>query len=241
MRHAIAVTLLLASTAFGADRDPANYDRVLLPFTGVSSGFGGAWTAQWWFHNDGDTAVDVFPLASACGLCPPAFHYTITGSIQPHGTPTFFFGDVLPGPLSPVATPVSPSPPGALLYVERGKTGQLNITGFLGRLTVSGIERRSVSSGLRAIPESRFRPAKQSILVRSLPNNRFTLRVYALPETVDDPALTIRWFLISEGTGIGPPPINGESLFGTTSTKLATPESDAFRSECGGTCGNIPR
>src|SRR6266487_4282172 len=165
MRRAIVVMLLVASGAFAAERDPAKYDRVLLPFSGLTPGIGGSWFAQWWFHNDGDTAVDVFPLATSCGLCPPTFRLSIFGSIPSHSTPMYMPGDVLPGPLVPVGTPVGAVPPGVLLYVERGKADHLAITAFLGRFTFSAGQRRSVSSALRAIAESRFRRGRQSILL----------------------------------------------------------------------------
>src|SRR5436190_9464266 len=111
-RIALAI-LLVASSAFAA-RDPAKYDVVLLPFSGFTPGIGGSWSVQWWFHNDGDIAVDVFPLATACGLCPPTFRLSIFGSIPSHSTPTYMPGDVLPGPLVPLGTPVAAVPPGVL-------------------------------------------------------------------------------------------------------------------------------
>lgn len=235
MKRTVFAFLFVASSAFAA-RDPANYDRVLLPFSGSTSGVGGSWFAQWWIRNDGDTVADVFPLALFCGLCPRAFHLSIAGPIPPHTTPMYFPGDVLPGPLAPVGTAVTGTPPGVLLYIERGKVDQLAITAFLGRFTFAGSQRRSVSSALRAVHENRFRRGRQSIFLPILPDTRTMLRIYALPETVDDPAVSVRWATVSEMSSLGPPPLNGETPLGTASLRLITPDSEGFRSECAAPC-----
>ena len=234
MRRLIVILLLAASSAFAAHRDPAGYDRVLLPFSGFTSGVGGSWFAQWWFRNDGDTDVDVFPLARSCGFCPPAFRLSIVGAIPPHTTPMYFPGDVLPGPLVPLSIPVAASPPGVFLYLERGKAAQLAITGFLGRFTFSGSQRRSVSSALHAVPENRFRRGRQSIFVPLAAGSRYTLRVFALPESVDNAAVTVRSFTVPEIAGF--PAIGGETLTATAVLDLTTPSSEGFRSGCAGEC-----
>jgi hypothetical protein len=219
----MVVMLLVASGAFAAQRDPAKYDRVLLPFSGSTAGPAGSWFVQWWLHNDSDTSVDVFPLATFCGLCPPTFRISIAGSIPPHSTPLYIPGDVLPGPQAPLGPAILGTPPGVLLYVEHGKADQLAITGFLARFTFRGPQRRSVSSALRAIHEDRFRRGRQSILLPVLADTRTTLRVYALPESVDNTAVTVRWFTISELAGISAP---DEELLGTAVVNLTTPDSE---------------
>ena len=59
------------------------------------------------------------------------------------------------------------------------------------------------------------------------------LRVYALPETVDDAAVTVRWFSITELAGISP---ESEKPLGTAVVNLTTPDSEGFRSECVAPC-----
>ena len=177
MRRTTAALLLFAAMPLFAERDPARYDRVLLPFSGGIAGGAGFWDVRWWFRNDGDTPVDVFPLAVGCGPCPPAFKYYVVGPLPPRTTPLVLGGDVLPGPLFPYGIPIAASPPGVLLYVERGKGGQLSISGFLGRSVFFGLSRRSVSSALRPIHESRFLQGRHSIFAAPAPGARATLRV----------------------------------------------------------------
>jgi hypothetical protein len=226
-RAALAI-LLAASSAFAA-RDPAKYDIVLLPFSGATSGYGGVWSVEWWFHNDGDDPVDVFPLATSCGICPPASRISIIGPIPRHTTPRYFPGDVLPGPVRTIVIPIEPAPPGVLLYVERGKADHLTITGFLGRSTFPGSPRRSVSTALRAIPESRFRSGRQSILLPAVAGSRYMLRIYGLPDSFDT-AVTVRSISVSETFGIGS---SEDQLLRTDVVKLSPtfPFYD-FRSHC---------
>jgi hypothetical protein len=233
MKRAVVAMLLFASSAFAA-RDPAKYDVVLLPFSGVTSGYGGSWAVEWWFHNDGDAPVDVFPLATSCGICPPAGRISITGPIPPHTTPRYFPGDVTVGPLAPMVIPVEPTPPGVLLYVERGKADQLTITGFLGRSnTFSGSRRRSVSTALRAVPESRFRRGRQSILLPAVAGSRYMLRIYALPSFPT--AFTVRSISVSEMLSLVP---SGDQLLRTDVVELFMTPSfyNEFRSQCASPC-----
>ncbi len=233
MKRAVVAMLLLASSAFAA-RDPAKYDVVLLPFSGATLGYGGSWGVEWWFHNDGDAPVDVFPLATSCGLCPAASRISIAGPIPPHTTMLYFPGDVIPGPLRPMFIPVEPTPPGVLLRVERGKADQLTITGFLGRATFSGSLRRSVSTALRAVPESRFRRGRQSILLPAVAGSRYMLRIYALPDSFDT-LVTVRSIGVPEMFDIGS---TGNQLLRTDVVKLFAPLlfNEEFRSQCASPC-----
>jgi hypothetical protein len=237
MKRIVLATLLVASGAAASHRDPAKYDRVLLPFSGSTQGIGGGWFVQWWFRNDGDAPADVFPLGVFCAFCPPNVRYFLFVSIAPHETPAYAAADFFPGPLTPPSPAVSATPPGVLLYVERGKASQLMITGFLGRSTFAAGARRSVSSALRAIPESRFRTGRQSIFFPVASGARYMLRVFALPETVDRDGFTVRTFAFSEAFAGAQ---NPESLLTTIDARLIAPSSDGLLPGCSGDCDLPP-
>jgi hypothetical protein len=238
----IALALLLASSMTAAERNPANYERLLLPFTGATNAAGGGyWFAQWWFRNDGDTNADVFPLAVSCGLCPKPFEFAIlrAPTLPARSTPTYSPGDVKFGvPLVPIGVAFDSSPPGGLLYVERGKAGQLSISGFLARLSVTGT-RPSVSSALHPVPDTRFRAGTHSIFVPPIAaGSRYTLRIFALPESVDSPLVTVRVFAIANISEIAQ---NPETLLRTVAVHFVAADSEAFRVKCLSPCDDLPR
>jgi hypothetical protein len=232
----VALAFLLASSMTAAERNPANYERLLLPFNLEARGANAYWHAWWWFHNDGDTTADVFPLARYCApFCAFPLRYSLIDSLPPKYTYLVAGGDVLPARLGPPQSPVEGPPPGAFLYVERAKMAQLSITGFLGRTTTTTFDnRRSVSSALRPIPESRFHSGTHSILLPSiLAGSRYSLRIYALPENLDDPAITVRVIAIREIVGGFVDDV--DTQLSSTVIRLATPQ-DLDRAQCIATC-----
>jgi len=186
------------------DRQPSQYERLLLPVHQSVAGAQGSWRVQWWVRNDGDGPVDVFPLALGCGLPgpgpDPAVHILRRPAIPANHTISCLAGDALPSFVSPPHVPVRGSV-GAFLYLEKG-ADRLNVSGAVGWVS------RDVSpepEHLQAISETVFHRGAASILPVPISlNARYALRVYALPETVDAHAITIRFYEIQPNGVVAP-------------------------------------
>ena len=197
MRQLLALALLIITADVSAAdlRDPGAYTRVLIPFHMPVSGAGGVWLPQWWFRNDAAVSVDAFPLATVCGLPPPA---------TPQGVPVFVLqkpalpgsttitclaGDVLPSFPVPPFVPIRTSAPGAFLYIETTGVSKISIAG---RLSWQSAGYESPSAMLRATPETAFLSGPRSIMpVPVRRGTRFALRLYALPESASDRRVNI--------------------------------------------------
>jgi hypothetical protein len=227
MRSRVALLcVLFAAAAFrneAATRNPADYTRVLLPFTGVTVGANGAWIVEWWFRNPSNRDADAFPLAFGCGLPPPPVNgetpVFVLGSpaLPANTTPTCPAGDALPAILVPPAVPLVSEGQGALLYVETAALPQLQISGNLAWRQFGAADR---SARLRAIPESQFARGTGSIFaVPVLSANRYAIRIYALPESASDPHVTVS---VVELRPFGIPPPQPE--LAQFETDLGTPK-----------------
>ena len=190
------LAVIAVADAGGQDRRPSQYDRLLLPVHQSVAGDEGIWRVQWWVRNEGDVPVDVFPLALGCGLPgpgpDPAVFILRRPAVPPNHTVSCLAGDALPSFVVPPHVPVRGSV-GAFLYVEKSEN----------RLSVSGsVGWESPAQGpdpehLQAVSETAFHRGTASVLpVPIAPNTRYALRVYALPETVDARAITIRLYEI---------------------------------------------
>lgn len=190
------LALITAARADAQDRRAPEYERLLLPVHESIARGQGVWQVQWWVRNDGEAAVDVFPLALGCGMPgpepdPPVF---ILGrpAVPPSHTVSCLAGDALPSFPVPPHVPIRGSV-GAFLYVEKGDN-RLNVSGSVGWVSPAmGPDPEHV----KAVSETAFQRGTASVLpVPITPNTRYALRIYALPETVDDRAMTIRFYEI---------------------------------------------
>jgi hypothetical protein len=188
------LVVIAAANAGAADRQPFQYERLLLPLHQSIAGAHGTWRVQWWVRNDGAAAVDAFPLALECGLPGPGPDRPlfIVGrpALPPNHTLSCLAGDAIPSMPLPPFIPVRGST-GAFLYVEKGDR-RLNVSGTL---TFESRSARPDPQQLDAVPESAFHRGTASILPLPLaPDTRYALRIYALPENVDTRAITIRFY-----------------------------------------------
>lgn len=191
----VVMSMALPAAIEAQLRNPAAYDRYLLPVHTITNGAGGRWIVQWWVRNDGDTPADVFPFALGCGLPPPpvpggplAF---ILGypAVPPATTATCLVGDVLPSFPATGFVPVRGSV-GVFLYLEKSRP-QLSVSGSLAwqpdRLPMGE------AAPLRAVPERAFRIGRGSVFpVPVIAGERYALRIYALPETLGSGDVTVR-------------------------------------------------
>lgn len=188
--------LSLAGAAHGQQRDVSRYTRVLLPFHASVPTAEGSWVVDWWFRNDGDRAVDLFPLAVIGGLPPPGPPEFVTiasyPAAQPNSTLKSPAGDAIPTDFVPPFVPVKTRTPGAFLYVE--ETGRSGIA-IGGTLSWWSPASQPAPASLRAVPATEFLTGKHSLVgVPGVSGARYDLRIYALPETVKIAGVTIRVF-----------------------------------------------
>ncbi|HEY0142365.1 MAG TPA: hypothetical protein VGF48_15810 [Thermoanaerobaculia bacterium] len=213
------LVMLFAVNAF-AQRNPADYTRVLLPVhRSVSASYGG-WTVQWHFRNEGKSAADVFPLAWMCGLPLPGPGVSIIGkpALPPERTMLCHAGDVIPSPLVPPSVPIVSDRPGAFLYVETAAIDQVTIGGSLNWVTF-GSPKAAAPAQLRAVPEGEFLRGTRSILsVPKVSGSRYALRIYALPETAQGARVTVRVYDIRSARQTAE-----ETLLSTTTLTLDPP------------------
>lgn len=198
MRRSVLILVMAAAlpNAEAQDRQPSKYHRLLLPFHASVSGQGGRWVVEWWLRNDGSLSADAFPAAFGCGLPPPpmpggpAVFIVPYPSLGPQQTLSCLAGDARPSFPVPAFVPVRDSV-GAFLHVEK-QARRLTVSGSLGWQSAKG---KVEPAQLTAIPESSFVSGTRSVLpVFVASDSRYALRVYALPETIDSPRLTIRIF-----------------------------------------------
>ena len=201
----LLVLLVFACPLF-AQRNPADYERYLLPVVlgvPVPGAFGSQWTTTFRIANDGPETLDVFPLTRDCltsSFCyqlmrpAPAFQANQPGV---HNSPY---------QLAPFGTP--PGATGRFLYVEHAKADQLSV-----RLAVSDVSRTPpASTQLPVVPESRFFDATRNILgVPFDEGTRVALRVYTADERAD-PRVTVRIYETVAHLVNAPPFIEGQAL-----------------------------
>jgi hypothetical protein len=199
MRSAVFLMIAYLSSAGAGNaqrRDAAGYSRVLLPFHASVGSAAGYWDVSWWIRNDGDRAVDVFPVAFGGGLPPPPeFRDFVFIARYPaaraHSTLKSFASDALPAPFIPGFIPVKTNTVGAFVYVEDSGRSSVAVAGTLGWRS-PGLEPPPLTS-LRAVPADAFLSGRHSIVaVPSIRGARYDLRIYALPETVSTTRVTIR-------------------------------------------------
>lgn len=190
----VFVALSLAGAVNGQQRDVSRYTRVLLPFHASVQTAEGAWIVDWWIRNDGDRAVDLFPLASRGGFPPaPGFenfvHIAAYPAALPRSTLKSPAGDVIPTLFVPPFVPVKTNAPGAFLYVEDSGRSSVAIGGTLGWWS-PGVQPAPAS--LRAVLATEFLTGRHSLVaVPGVAGARYDLRIYALPETVKTARVTI--------------------------------------------------
>lgn len=184
----VPALLILLSAPLYAQRNPAAYTRRLLPFYGFTAA---GWSADWWFLNDGEAAADVFPLAFG-GFSPPGQTWVIPApALPPHAVLLGGGGDVLPSRYGTASLPFSSSTPGVFVFVERSAATRVRIGG---ELRWSSIEDRSAAP-VQAVPEEQFFTGVRSVLpIRTVNNTRYSIRLFALPESIANPRFTVRVF-----------------------------------------------
>ena len=230
MKKRLLLMVFFAVNVF-AQRNPADYTRVLLPVNrSVGASYGG-WAVQWYFRNDGRSAADVFPLAWLCGLPFPGPGVSMIAkpSLPAERTPLCFAGDVLPSPLVPPIVPIVSDKPGVFLYVETAALPRLSIAGSLRWSTFGSTS--ATPAPLRAIPEGEFFSGRRSILgVPRVEGSRYALRIYALPETAQGARVTVRVYDVRAARIDGPE----ETLLSTTTLVLDPPAGQV--QPCNGPC-----
>ena len=162
--------LLAALPLLAQTRNPANYERYLLPvhIGPLPGAYGSIWQTSLWLRNEGDTTLDAFPLTRDC--LTSAFCYSSMRA-APAFRPRQTGYNATPDQFGPFGTKQSPT--GTFLYVERGKP--LNA-----RLGVSDISRTPPgNTEIPVVPEREFFASTRSILgVPLLPATRVSLRIY---------------------------------------------------------------
>jgi hypothetical protein len=188
--------LSIAGTANAQQRDASRYSRMLLPFHQSVRTAEGTWNVTWWIRNDGDVALDIFPVALGGGLPPPPefrdFVFVARyPAARPRSTLKSYAGDALPSPFIPAFVPVKTNGVGAFVYVE--DSGKVNLA-FGGTLAWRALGWQPPPfTPLRAVPERAFLSGRHSIVsVPSVAAARYDLRVYALAESVTTTGVTIR-------------------------------------------------
>jgi hypothetical protein len=175
----LLVLLVFACPLF-AQRNPADYERYLLPViigAPVPGAFGSLWTSTFRIANDGPETLDVFPLTRDC-LTSASCYYSMrpAPAFQPHQ------GGVHRSPYQMYPFGTTRNATGTFLYVERAKAQQLSV-----RLAVSDISRTPpASTQLPVVPESQFFDGTRNILgVPFDAGTRVALRVYTSDERAD--------------------------------------------------------
>jgi hypothetical protein len=191
----LLVVLSFAGVAYAQQRDLSGYSRVLLPFHESVRTADGWWNVNWWIRNDGDVAVDVYPVAYSGGLPPPPEFRDFVflaryPAASPRSTLKTIAGDVSSAPFIPAFVPLRTKGVGAFIHVETVAGSTLAVSGTI---AFRSQELQPAPTPLRAIPERAFLEGRHSIVaVPEVPNARYDLRVYALQESVGMTGVTIR-------------------------------------------------
>jgi hypothetical protein len=226
LRSAIFALLLLSTAQVSlAQRDPLKYTRYLLPFHGPTQGAGGAWIAEWWFRNEGPTAADVFPLTFGC-FCPVG--YTVlrgAPAIPPQTTLLGYGGDTLPVPFYvPPGPALKTNTPGAFVYVETARRADVKVQG---QIWWSG-DRALQAVHMNAIPEDQFVTGTRSVMpVKANANTRYSVRIYALPETTTNSRVNITVYEMQPVAGFVNP-VPAENLLTSILTEVKIIPDDRF-------------
>jgi hypothetical protein len=173
--------LLVALPLFSQSRNPAEYERYLVPvhtLQPIPGAYGARWETTLFFRNDTDAPVDAFPLSPNCVGSAFCFQTVRT---EPAFPPKHHGFDLFPS-LHPVT--MMPAPAGRFLYVK----GDLTM-----RLAVGDTSRTPAgSTELPIVPELEFLAATRSILgVPLVPGTRVALRVYTADER-PEASITVR-------------------------------------------------
>ena len=193
---ALVVLLLVTSSALAQQRDPAQYERVLVPIYAATSGaFGSQWVTQLTMANDSDRTVDAFPVSRDCNTSigcyqsireAPAFLPRMIGMVQADGS------------FVPMSIGVRPSTtPGVFLYVEKGA-----VDGMSFHLNVRGTT-TSFGTQIPVVPEHNFLTGRRNILsVPITADSRAALRIYTDPERMPA-SVTVRVVEMAEHWVLG--------------------------------------
>lgn len=221
---AFLLTVAFAQVVF-AQRYPAAYTRYLLPFHGSIPGAGGYWFTEWWFRNEGSTAADVFPLTFGC-FCPPGVTSILRAPSLPASSTLLGTGsDVVPPFFYNSATvPLGTPKPGAIIYVQTSARSNIDVHGQLRWISYG---RTSPAVAVDAIPEQQFVRGTRSVLpVLVAANVRYSVRIYALPESSSNRTVTVHIIDMQPN----PSPVNGfaprEELLWSTTAQLQVPPDD---------------
>ena len=170
----LLVFLLFSIPVAGQDRNPADYERYLIPvLTGppLPGAYGAQWQTTLWLRNDGATTLDAFPLTPDCISSASCFQQVRPApAFQPQQTGWH----VLPY-VRPFGVGGGLGLSGIFLYVERSRAEQLSM-----RLAVGDVSRTPPgSTQIPIVPESEFLASTRSILgVPVGPATRVALRIY---------------------------------------------------------------
>jgi hypothetical protein len=207
----ILTLLLLSLPLVAQERNPANYERYLIPVVAAEplpGAYGSRWATTLYFRNDGDTPVDAFPLTPSCISSAFCFQFVRAFPAFPPKITAF---EPLPR-VAPVTTTAGLS--GRFLYIERDRAEQLSM-----RAAVGDVSRTPPgSTELPIVPESAFFNTTRSILgVALLPATRVALRVYTA-DTRPGASITVRIHemaprLSNEGPFVEAPRLLAERVF----------------------------
>jgi hypothetical protein len=173
MKKLLVGVFLLIAPAAVAQRDPADYMRLLLPILRQGAGASGAfWSYAIALRNDGPQPLDAFPLSADCFCCAQCLRIREYPALQADQDGFGTFGE-FPGSFH---TPIAGFP-GTFLYVDRARAGQLSA-----HLEVGDSSRTPAHfTTVPIVRETEFVTGRHSIVgVPTLPTSRITVRAYQL-------------------------------------------------------------
>lgn len=173
------ILLVLALPLSAQERNPADYERYLVPVHApfsIPGAYGARWQTTLYFRNESGLPLDAFPLTPSCVSSALCFQTVRVAPAFPLGYTGF---DIFPS-LHPVGMPEAPG--GRFLYVERGGAEQLSM-----RLAVGDVSRTPAgSTEIPIVPDRAFFATTRSILgVPLVPATRVALRVYTADPRAD--------------------------------------------------------
>lgn len=180
MIRRVLILLLVAVPLHAQQRDPARYEKVLLPILSpapIVGADGSRWQTELWLRNASDAPLDVFPAGQDCISSVSCFETMRTyPSLAPHQT-SYHVSAGTVEPWHVGYTFPYLGRPGRFLYVERSRIDDLDIN-----LHLSDTSRRPVARGtqLPVVRASSFLDRTVNILGVPLgPGSRATLRIYS--------------------------------------------------------------
>lgn len=186
----VSALVLIATAAAGLDRDPAGYERILVPVVSQArpGAFGSRWRTELTVRNEADVPAHVFQQECSFFCSCSAMVLCTAGEIPPH--------HLAIGAIAPAR---NPSNVGAFIYVNRRLADDLAI-----QLRVRDISRDAENWGTE-IPVVRDRNMRRAVTrlldVPLTAGFRQHLRVYGASSPSGEGDLVVR-FYAKDGTDV---------------------------------------